>query len=136
MYGDRGGAAWRQTNVTICPYTNPRLRFDRANVNENLAQETYMLTTSLFNVVDGVTITLRSPTGGGVQRRHAGDGVAAGQGRGDLPPVVLGARARRPAAHDHQGHRHVLHARRRHILLQTTQVGIHQVQKTSLQTRL
>lgn len=74
--------------------------------------------------------------GGRVLGRHAGDGVAAGQGRGDVPAVVLRARAGRQATDDNQGHRHVLHARRRRILLQAAQVVHAQVEKTSLQTRL
>lgn len=74
--------------------------------------------------------------GGGVHRRHGGDGVAAGQGRGHVPALVLGARAGRPPADDHQGHRHVLHACRRRLLLQTAQVVHDQVQETSVQTRL
>lgn len=78
----------------------------------------------------------RCVPGGRVHGRHAADGVAAGQGRGHVPALVLGAGAGRPAADDHKGHRHVLHARRRRILLQTAQVVNPQVEKVSLQTRL
>jgi hypothetical protein len=74
--------------------------------------------------------------GGRVHRRHDADGIAAGQGRVGVPALVLGAGAGRPPADDHQGHRHVLHARRRRLLLQAAQVGYPKVQKASLQTRL
>lgn len=74
--------------------------------------------------------------GGRVFGRDPGDVLADGQGRGDVPAVVLGARAGRPATHDHQGPRHVLHAGRSRLLLQATQVVHTQIQKTSLQTRV